>query len=129
MNVSIKSLSELHEECYEIQKFLEITVSEEINEIVERGHSLSVYMARTGKMLADAKIHKDIQMQQAIKESEESPLSASTINKLIDSKCKTENYLVNWIDRMNRTCTHQMDWCRTVLSKAKEEMRISGYNR
>ena len=36
-----------------------------------------------------------------------------------------ENLLVNTLERLNRAATHQMDWLRTVISKAKEEMRYS----
>lgn len=29
---------------------------------------------------------------------------------------------MNWAERSNRSCTHQLEWCRTIISKAKAEM-------
>ena len=46
---------ELTKEAQKIQDFLEITMSDDPQEVIERGSDLQVYMARTGKMLADAK--------------------------------------------------------------------------
>ena len=43
----------------------------------------------------------------------------------IDSLCKNEQYLVDWCDRLNRTATHQLEWCRTIISKAKAEMALA----
>jgi hypothetical protein len=85
-------------------------------------------------MLADAKYHKDQKLKTAVFQTlrdtaKLAGLSITTINKLIDANCETENYLMNWIERMNRTATHQIDWCRTLISKAKEEMRLSGNTR
>jgi len=34
---------------------------------------------------------------------------------------------VDWLDRLNSASVHQLDWCRSVLSKHKEEMKITGY--
>ena len=48
-------LNRLQSEAQEIQEFLEITMSDNPQEVIERGNDLQVYMARTGKMLADAK--------------------------------------------------------------------------
>ena len=123
MNNLIASKADLTKWSESIQMFLEITVSEDPTEIVERGNQLTVYMAQTGKMLADAKYHQDQAVKNSILQRIETNLSPSTLNKLIDADCEEENYLVNWIERLNRTCTHQLDWCRSTLSKAKEEMR------
>ena len=49
-------------------------------------------------------------------------LSPMIFKKFIESSIKRENYLVNWIDRMNRTCTHQIDYLRTVISYAKSQV-------
>ena len=81
-------------------------------------------------MLADSKYHQDQKLKssvfQTLKDTAKlAGLSATAINKLIDANCEQENYMVNWIERLNRTATHQLDWCRTLVSKAKEEMRTS----
>jgi hypothetical protein len=121
---------DLKSESLKIQEFLEITCSEQAEEVVQRGNDLAVYIARTGKMLADAKHFQDQRKKDSImiqlKEiGKGAKIPASTLNDLINASCKEENYLVTWIDRLNRSATHQMDWCRTLVSKAKEEMKIS----
>jgi len=116
-------------EAEEIQSFLSITCSEEVEEVIERGNNLAVYIARTGKMRADAEYHRDTLLQSEImgllKDATKRDLPATTINKLVDSACKDANYLATWCERLNRTATHQLDWCRSLVSKAKEDRRYS----
>jgi hypothetical protein len=59
MNQPITSPVNIITELTTIQYFLEITMSEDANEAVVRGNDLAVYMARTGKLIADAKIHRE----------------------------------------------------------------------
>lgn len=126
----ISTLCDLEKEAIEIDAFLNITSSDEMNEVVERGNDLAVYISRTGKMLADSKYWKDQKLKSSVfqtlnETAKMAGLSVTTINKLIDANCETENYMVNWIERSNRAATHQLDWLRTLVSKAKEEMRTS----
>lgn len=130
MLTNISSIDALRKEAKEIQAFLDITTGDDPVEIVERGNDLSVYISRTGKMLADAKMHLDIKRKCAIMEKLRGiglkiDIPATTLNDLIRASCEEENYLVNWIERLNRTATHQLDWCRTLISKLKEEMKYS----
>ena len=129
MNTLITKIEDIKFELEAIQQFLEISISEDINEVEQRGNELTVYMARSGKLLADAKYHRDEKLNSAIVEELKKilQLAPSTANKYIDALTKEENYLVSWSERVNRTCTHQIDWCRTLISKAKEEMRVSSY--
>ena len=129
----INDIESLEAEARKIQNFLEITMSDDPTEAVQRGNDLIVYMSRTGKMLADAKAHLDNKMKSSImKQLKEigiaAKIPATTLNSLIQASCEKENYLVTWIDRLNRTTVHQLDWCRTVVSKSKEEMRLEGNN-
>lgn len=121
----IASLDEIESELQSIQEFTEITPSEDVNEIVQRGNDLIAYLARTTKLLADSKYHKDSKINSAFMDEirKISQLSASVANKYVDSLCKDENYLINWSERLNRTVTHQIDWCRTIVSKNKAEMQ------
>lgn len=123
-------LNRLQSEAQEIQEFLEITMSDNPQEVIERGNDLQVYMARTGKMLADAKYILNEQKKQETMDVVrefiiDQKLSAKVQNALIDGLCKDAQYLVDWIDRLNAACTHQLDWCRSVNSKNKEEMRLN----
>lgn len=120
----IATVEEISLELKEIQYELEIEMTEDIQEAVYRGNKIAVYMARTGKLLADAKIHKDRKLNSEIVSNLKKivTLPATTANKFADALCEEENYLVNWCERVNRSCTHQLDWCRTLISKAKAEM-------
>jgi len=123
---------QLEQEAEEIQAFLEITSSDEIEEIVSRGNDLAVFLGRTGNMLADAKYHLNKKMKSDIMETlrkvaNDTPYAtARTINELVKSLCADEQYLVDFIERLNKSCTHQLDWCRSLLSKAKAEMTLTG---
>ena len=121
---------ELLKEAEEIQKFLEITMSDNPVEVVERGNDLIVYMARTGQMLADAKLilnkQKKNEAMSVIREFIiDQKLSAKVQNALIDGLGRDTQYLVDWIERLNAACVHQLDWCRSIVSKNKEELRLS----
>ena len=124
MDDLITSMSQITVELQDIQNFIEETMSEDPNEAVLRGNDLSVYMARTGKLLADAKFHRDKKLRSEIvsqiKEMVKLPPSVAT--KFTDTLVERESYLMNWADRSNRSCTHQLEWCRTIISKAKAEM-------
>ena len=126
----ITPLDQIKVELEEIQNYTEITCSEDMNEVAERGNDLAVYISRTGKLLADAKYHKDKKLNNDVVQNIKTilSLSASSANKYIDTLCVEENYIVNWCERLNRACTHQLEWSRTLISKAKEELRLSGYS-
>ncbi|WP_071145732.1 hypothetical protein [Bacteroides ihuae] len=119
-------------ELTEMDKFLNITMSESAEEAVQRGNDLAVYVARTGKLLADAKYWLDEAMKSEVLNTlrdtaKEAKATATAVNALVGSLCKEERYLVNWCERNNRTATHQLSWCVTIISKAKEEMKMAGF--
>lgn len=124
LNDLVTSVENIKSELQEIQSFLEITMSEDANEAVLRGNDLAVYMARTGKLVADSKIHKEqklrSEMIQEYKKLLELPASVAV--KYTDTLVENETYLFTWATRLNASCTHQLDWCRTIISKAKAEM-------
>jgi uncharacterized protein YicC (UPF0701 family) len=125
--MNITTVTDLYKEAEAIQSFLDITMSEQVEEALERGNTLACYISRTGKMVADAKYHHNTKLSSAVisilKDTAQSAGATSkAVNALIDSSCADERYLVDWLDRLNRTATHQLDWVRTVISKAKAEM-------
>lgn len=134
MNLNITPPAQIADELQEINDYLNITSSEQIEEVVNRGNDLAVYIARSGKLLADAKYHLNEKLKDEVFETlretgKQAGATATAVNAIVRSLCKEEQYLVDWCDRMNRGATHQLDWCRSLLSKAKEEMRLSGsYN-
>lgn len=131
MNLNITPQEQIADELKDIDGFLNITCSEQIEEVVQRGNDLAVYIARSGKLLADAKYHLNEKLKdevfEAIRETgKQAKATATAVNAIVKSLCKDEQYLVDWCERINRAATHQLDWARTLISKAKEEMRISG---
>ena len=119
----------LKEESKQIQDYLDIVVSNDPVELKDRIANLMVYMSRSGEMLAQAKkilrARKTSEISKTIISiAKEQCLSATVQNALLDSICEEESFLVDWIDRINRICTHQIDGLRTLLSYEKELMRM-----
>ncbi len=118
----------MREEAQKIQDYLDINVSSEPAELTERIATLMSYMSRSGEMLAKAKkilrAKKTAEISKTIINiAKEQCLSASVQNALLDSICEDESYMVDWIERINRSCTHQIDGLRSLLSYEKEQMR------
>lgn len=124
MNDLITSPKDILTELVEIQDYLQGTMSEDAQEAVVRGNDLAVYMARTGKLVADSKYHRDQKLRsEMIKEYQKLlEFPASVAVKYTETLIENENYAMTWATRLNASCTHQLEWCRTVISKAKAEM-------
>lgn len=119
----------MKEEAQKIQDYLDITASSDPAELVDRIATLMTYMSRSGEMFAQAKkilrAKKTTEISKTIINiAKEQCLSASVQNALLDSICEEESYMVDWLERINRTCTHQMDGLRSLLSYEKEQMRM-----
>lgn len=126
LNIEITPPDQLQDYLIEIQAFIEKPyIADDINNIIERAGKLEMYMALSGKLLADAKWHYSNVFEtgfiQAIKTT--SKYNASTTNLYLKSLCKDYQYLVDWSDRINASCTHQIDFSRTLISKIKAEMQ------
>lgn len=118
----------LKEKATKMQAFLERELPNEPNELIEILNKIDILMAQSGQMLADAKYYKDTVVNsaiiQAIKEAYNETLSASTINKYVESVARDQAYLVNWIDRINATAVHHKDSIRTIISYRKKELEL-----
>ncbi len=115
-------------EATEMQSYLEINCSDNVDEIAERLKTLNVYQARAGFLLAE--VQKMYRQKRASEISEvivsiakENFLSAKAQNALVDSMAQDEAYLVDWIDRIYATTVHQQDVLRSILSYEKEQLR------
>lgn len=120
----------LQEEAQQIQDYLDITCSENPEEVLERIRAIMPYISRTAFMLAEAK--KALRRKKAseisntiINIAKEQCLSAKVQNTLIDSIAEDEAYLVDWLDRLNAAATHQVDALRSILSFERENLRIT----
>lgn len=119
-------LFKIVEELESIQSFLEITTSDDPHELVQRLTDINVYMARTGKLLADAKEYQDrITANVYAKHGDFiSRMPATIAIKFVSSQCATANRLVTWIERQNRALVHQGDNIRTQVSFAKQDLSL-----
>lgn len=123
----ITPIEQLEKEVEDLDEYFSALPPDDPDMAIERGNELAAIIARTGKMLADAKWHLDTAMSESIARNLEkrADCPASVLKQLVEASCKRENRLVNATERLNRAATHQLDWLRTVISKAKEEMRLS----
>lgn len=130
MKDSIATKKQIHEELSTMQEFLETIVDDDPNIAISYGNDALIHYSRSGKLLADAKMHKDRKLRSELVNQIKtiSGLSASVANKFVDTLVEEENYLVNWADRVNAALARRSDFCRTMVSKAKEEMRLTQMN-
>ena len=123
-------MKHLLDEANKMQKYLEIECSENPAEVMERLKTISVYQARSGVMLAEAKrlYRRKVSTEIAntiINIAKEQYLSATAQNALVNSIAEDEAYLVDWLDRLNATCKHQQDSLRSILSYERENLRLN----
>lgn len=109
-----------------MQEYLEIEISEDPNEICERMRTLNVYMARSSRLLAEAKAHR----RKAEKEvfgalPDFGVMPANTLKKYLEV-CSYEWYEIeDALENLYKTCVHAIDSLRSLLSFCKEDMRLS----
>jgi hypothetical protein len=126
MSLEIATVDQLELELRDIQEVADMDVTDGVNELIEQGNELIVYLSRTAKLLGDAKYHRDHSTVKEILQREEiaSALPPSAFNELIKAANFRQQYLVNRYERLNRTITHKIDWIRSLVAKEREEMRL-----
>ncbi len=117
-----------------IQSFLEANYSSDVPAAVQqRFDDLAIYMARSGKLKADAEFHYNNLVESSImdllKKSYDEKLSPSTLNKLVEAAARNYKFLVTWADRANRSCTHQYDGMRTIISSLRAEFNAMKFSK
>ena len=115
-----------------MQMFLEAGYSADVpGQVQSRFDSLAAYMARSGKLKADAEWHYnqllESSIMDALKKGYEEKLSASTINKFVEAAARNYKYILTWADRVNRSCTHQLEGLRSVISTLRAERFSSNF--
>lgn len=121
-----------HEEATEMQAYLETLPEDNTDALSERIKILAVYQARSGHMLAEAKKtlsekKKTEIVNTIIAIAKENYLSAKAQNALVDSIATDEQFIVDWLDRINAACKHQLDAVRSLLSFEKEVYKQNNY--
>ena len=124
---------EIKQECESMQAELECLIPDDVNAVIEHAKKLAVLMARSGNLLATAK--KLVRQKRTseitetiIKIAKENYLAAKAQNILCESIASEEIELSEWLNRINASFTHQIELCRSIISKEKEEMRLSNYS-
>ena len=88
-----------------------------------RLQELGAYMAESGKLKADMEFHYNEalnkELMQMIKGLLPEYSSASVQNKFMKSLAREESRILLIADRINRSCTHQIELMRTQLSFIK----------
>ncbi len=110
-----------------MQKKLEQPLPKEPNDLIAYLEEVDRIMAVSGNMLADAKYYQDAIKNATILKSlsdEYSTLSQSAKNEFIKTEAKDQNYMVNWIDRINACAVHIKDSIRTIISYRKKELEL-----
>ena len=118
-------------ELEQYQAFLEQPLSGEPDEMVRVLGELNTILARSGLLLAEAKKMRDEKMKDVffVEFAKLKQLSPTLAKQYVEASCKDENYVVNWSERVNRSCVHVGDNLRTIISLAKENLRLvkNGY--
>ena len=126
----MSEISDIKAKADQIQSYLESQSSTNPEELQERIIMIMTYVAYSGELFAKAKkilrAKKSAEISKTIIAiAKEQCLSASVQNALLDSICDEESYLVDYLERINRTATHQLDALRSLLSYEKEGLRLN----
>lgn len=127
-------IDDILKECEGYQEYLqEVWGDDDINFLINRATTISAYHARIGYLLAEAKdlqrIAKTAEVNKAITTIlKQQNLSIKVQNVMVEGLAARESKAVDWLDRLNSMCVHQMDLLRTIISKVKEEMKYQNFN-
>lgn len=132
----MSNIDELEKTVKENLDFADLELSEErspetesVDEVIGYGMRLAAIIGNIAKTLADAKRllnMRELQFLQANKDLYDKP---TILKKMMEGTLADYYYYVLLADRLSAACTHKMDFYRTVVSKYKEELRMSqGFN-
>jgi len=121
--MNLHSIEHIQQRLDFIQGILEAHYdSDDGNILSTRLQEVGAYMAEAGKLKADSELYYDKAVNKGIIEMlEKMPeyTSGTVQNKLVKSVGANLKYLVTYADRVNRSCTHQLEVMRTQLSYIK----------
>lgn len=121
------------DEVKEIRGYLSVEVSDLPEELMTRLSKVATYHSRISEIIVNAKRELRKKKTSEIKDTiiaiaKEACLSAKVQNALLDSICEEEQYKVDVCERLQASCTHDIDATRSVLSYRKEELNKSNYH-
>lgn len=113
-----------------MQSFIEEEMPDDPAMCIERLRQTNSIMARSGRMLAQAKTLRDMTQREILHQMEDlATMPATTVKKTLDLETAELNEVVEALDRINKGCVHQIDSLRSLISFAKEDIRLqrTGY--
>ena len=112
-----------------MQTFMESAPTDEPAVLAQRLAYCNVYLARSGEMLAQAKklLNEATAAVYDAKGERILKAGAQLAGKIIAGYCSEEQFLCDWLERVNRGLVHSSDNLRSLLSFAKEGLRIGAY--
>lgn len=116
-------------ETAEIQVWLQTPPPDAAPLLAQRLGEANVYLARSAEMLAQAKSILNNAVLRAYESMGDKlvRMGSQMGQKVLAGYCGKEQYLVDWLERVNKAVTHQMESLRSLLSYAKTELRMSQY--
>lgn len=126
----MKSIDNLQIEAESMLVYIQQEVPSDAGAVSERLSRLCRLMARSGVMLAEAKSYLNEQRGKATEEVLEKLLgdvhiAKSVQSSLIDSACRERQMLVDKIERLNASITHQSENLRSLLAYYREELSLT----
>ena len=117
-------------ESEQYQAELEKHIPIEINSCIEKLTKLSFIHARLGYMISKMKMYvrqiKADRLSTYTSTVKDNYLSAKMQDALMDGFAISEVHLLETLQYQYNTCLVQMENCRTIISKEKEEMKLAG---
>jgi hypothetical protein len=109
-----------------MQEYLEIETSDDPSEICDRIRTINVFMARSSRLLAEAKAHR----RKAERDTfaclpDFFNMPANTLKKYLEVSAYEWYEIEDALENLYKTCVHAIDSLRSLLSYTKEDMRLS----
>jgi hypothetical protein len=104
-----------------IRKVVDMSIADDIDSIKGKGSSLYGVIGLSAECKKNAK--RDLERGRLIALSSiKQEWPASIMSKAIDAHCADQLSDLEYADRLNAAVTHQLDYCRTLISLYKQEM-------
>jgi hypothetical protein len=124
------TIDEIKIEVEQYQIEIQKPIPVEINSCIDRLSYLAGIHSRIGYLLVQTKKIvrkiKDDRLSIHLNNIRDNFLSSKIQNALIDGFAIEETYVLELLEKQSNSCTIQMDTCRTIISKEKEEMKFAG---
>lgn len=132
MNLNLNHLKKCEDDLLVILEMLDDKLSPEqspetdnIEEIIGYGIELANLSGNSAKAIADAKellLKRELLFMKGNEALWDKP---TVLKKMMDGHLAENHKMVVWSDRINAAIGHKLDFFRSVVSKYKEEMKLS----